>query len=523
MAKVGESMSRDYYQKYIQKMNEQQKSETMSQSVKKAVDQNSVGVGPKSFLAQINKEVLPNDSKIELAKDEKPLTEYDLVILGGQVVFPEFGVLKTNIGIKDGKIAKISEKLIAGKRIVHAEGKYVSPGIIDPHVHLGLFNPFEVEIETETRAAIAGGVTTLGCFIASNSTHQQTFPQLASYIQEKSFVDIIPHCVIHGDDQKNEIKALIENYGITSFKLYMNGIPGIIEDVGDGYMLDVFEEIKNAGKPALICVHTENRELVRRGTKQVQTDKKEGASIKDWTDTHPDMAEEEASIRLSYFAKKMGVHVYLVHLSSKGAAKTLAKIKKDNGFVHVETTSPYLSIHNESTSSFIIKMEPPFRKKEDLDALWEAIKNDTIDTIGTDNVTMTINEKNAHASSLWEVMPGYPAVETHLPVMLHEGVIARKIPIENIITKMTKNPAELFGVYPQKGAIKVGSDADIVIIDLNMKQTVNASNLKSRSDFSLYDGWELQGWPIMTIKGGCIAYEHGKEEVVRSQSQYIKR
>jgi dihydropyrimidinase len=503
-------MAKDFYENYI-------KNRIQTKSEEKP-----------DYLAVSKEEIVQSiaDSIMSKINYNTPSTDpilYDLVITDGMVIAPGIGITHSNIGIKDGRIASITNMKIHGNNTVNAKNMYVCPGIIDPHIHLGLFSPFEVEVETETKAAIAGGVTTAGCFFGSQVSHLESFPELESKIQKLSHIDIIPHLVIGSQTQKRELKAYVEQLGITSFKLYMNGIPGIIEDIGDGFMLDVFDEIKKISKPCMICVHTENREVVRRATSNIQDALSESATIKDWTETHPDMAEEEAVNRLSYFAKKMGVHVYIVHLSSKGAVKNLKAIKADNPYVHVETTSPYLSINHSTTNSSLIKMEPPFRGSDDMEALWEGVRNGVIDTIGTDNVTMTTTEKNSKADNLWHVMPGYPAIETHLPVLLHEGVYIRKIPIEKIIEKITKNPAEQFGVYPQKGSMLTGSDADITIIDMDKSKKVTARDLHSRSDFSLYEGKVLHGWPVITIKSGKIVYQDEKFTGEKAQCNYLKR
>lgn len=503
-------MARDFYENYIK-----------NRMREKSVDKPDFLAVSKDEIAQsIADSIL---SKMNYNATKVDPTLYDLVITDGMVIVPGIGITNNNIGIRDGKIASITNMTIHGNRAINARNMYVCPGIIDPHVHLGLFSPFEVEVETETKAAIAGGVTTAGCFFGSQVSHLESFPELERSIQMRSYIDIIPHLVIGNTMQKRELKAYAEQLGITSFKLYMNGIPGIIEDIGDGFMLDVFDEIKKISKPCMVCVHTENREVVRRATSSIQDTMNESATMRDWTETHPDMAEEEAVNRLSYFAKKMGVHVYIVHLSSKGAVKNLKAIKADNPYVHVETTSPYLSINHTTTSSNLIKMEPPFRGAEDMEALWEGICNGVVDTIGTDNVTMTTSEKNVKADNIWHVMPGYPAVETHLPVLLHEGVHTRKIPIEKIIEKVTRNPAEMFGVYPQKGSMLTGSDADITIIDMNKSKKVTAKDLHSRSDFSLYEGKVLHGWPIITIKSGKVVYEGEKFTGEKAQCNYLRR
>lgn len=448
---------------------------------------------------------------------------YDILIKNGNVVIPGEGVIKTNITIKNGKIISLADSdIVNAKEIIDAKGKYVVPGIIDPHIHLGLFASLEKELETETVAALFGGVTTAGCFIGSDNSHFKSFPNISETINSKSHIDIIPHLVINSQVQINEIRDYVEHLGITSFKIYMNGIPGLITDVDDGFILDLFDEIKKTNKKCIVCVHSENKYLVQRATQKMKDLKGDNANIVDWSSTHPNIAEEEAVMRISFLAERSEVPVYLVHISSYDAINRIRSMKPFNKYISIETTSPYLSLTKHSVNDNTIKQEPPFKDDKDVEALWKAVADGVVDTIGTDNVTITKKEKNID-DTIWNVMPGYPALETHLPILLNEGVIKRKIPIEKIIEKITKNPAKTFGIYPKKGSMLPGSDADIVIIDLNKTKEILATNLSSRSDFSLYEGKTIQGWPIMTIKSGEVVIRDNNFVGQNVIGKYIER
>lgn len=447
----------------------------------------------------------------------------DIAIENGKVVLPDNGIFETNVYIKAGKIHSLGNNPgLKAQRTIDASGKYVIPGVIDPHVHLGLFAPMADELGSETKAALIGGVTTLGCYFGSKESHFRTFPQLSEEINKYSFVDILPHLVIATEEQRSEVTDYINHLGITSFKVYMNGIPGLIPDVDDGFILDVFEEITKSNKRCLVCAHAENRDIVRRAYKVVQAGKGDEATVQDWTDTHPDIAEEEAVIRLSFLAEKSKVPVYFVHISSRNAIERLRKIKKDNKYVNIETTSPYLSLTRNGATGSFIKMEPPFRDIEDVEELWKAVSEGVVDTIGTDNVTLTKAEKRTE-DTIWNTISGYPAVETHLPVLLNEGVVKRGIPLDILVGKLTKKPAEIFGIYPEKGTILPGSDADVVIVDMNMVKEIKASEGNSRSDFSLYEGRKIKGWPIATIKNGEVVVENGSYVGKYSGGKYITR
>jgi dihydropyrimidinase len=272
----------------------------------------------------------------------------------------------------------------------------------------------------------------------------------------------------------------------------------------------------------MVCVHSENRHLVARAREKIYQALGDRASVVDWSDTHPDIAEEEAVIRLAYLAEKSDVPVYFVHISSRAAINRLTSLKAKNKNLFVETTSPYLTVHRETLPDLTSKMEPPFRQPEDIEALWKAIENDTIDTVGTDNVTMTKDEKRVK-DGLWKALPGYPAIGTHLSVMLNEGVHNRGLSIERMVRLLSTNPARIFGIYPQKGTLVPGSDGDIVIVDIDQSKVVNPVELGSRSDFSLYEGRKLKGWPVMTIKGGIIAAKDGRLTDAQISGRCIQR
>lgn len=433
----------------------------------------------------------------------------DMAVVNGRVVIPGNGVFELDVYVKDGKIASIGrDKNVRALKVVDAAGRYVIPGIIDPHVHMGLFVLFEEDLKSETKSAVLGGITTVGCFIGGQASHLDTFPEISDKIEAFSHVDFIPHLVISNDGQRKEIAEYIRRLGVTSFKVYMNGIPGMIPDVDDGFILDVFEEIKKTGEKCIVCAHAENRHIVRRADKLMR-ERNPYAAVEDYSYSHPAMAEEEAVIRMSYLAEKAEVPVYFVHITSKDAVRRLSSIRAHNRFVNVETTSMYLSVSRQDEKGRNeFKMEPPFRDREDVDALWKALDDGVIDTIGTDNTTITRKEKKTDGN-MWDALPGYPAEETHLASVLSEGAAKRGLPVEKLITCMTRKPAEMFGIYPKKGTLLPGSDADIVIVDTDMQMEVDASRLSSRSDFSIFDGRTLKGWPVTTIKGGRILVENG--------------
>jgi|Deesub1362A_J573_1020465.scaffolds.fasta_scaffold00338_14 dihydropyrimidinase len=445
----------------------------------------------------------------------------DLVIENGKVVIPGVGVVQANIGIENGKIVEIARITGNADQKVDAGGKYVIPGVIDPHIHLGIFAPFEKECEFETKSALAGGVTTVGCFYGGPDSYKEVFDQVVKTAESYIYTDIFFHLVIGTDQQIEEMEQYARDLGVTSFKFYMCGIPGIIEPVNDGFLLKAFRKIADMGYPAIGCVHAENAALVDLALEELRKAKENG-TLEDWAESHPNYAEEEAVTRISFIAGLAGARLYVVHLSTKEGvmAAEMAKSKYDNIFV--ETTSPYLSITKFDDIGLMGLMVPPFRENESVEALWDCVRRGIIDSFGTDNVSMTREVKNAE-QGMWNTMPGYPFLGTHLPVLLHEGFHRRNIELTALVEKATRDPARIFGLYPNKGTIAVGSDADLVIVDLDKERKVNHEELHSYSDFSLLDGRILKGWPVMTIKSGEIAVEDNQVLVKKGNGKYLRR
>ena len=433
----------------------------------------------------------------------------DLLIRDGIVVIPGTGPLKTDVGIKDGRIASLGQGVgLTAARTIDARGLYVFPGIVDPHVHLGLFAPLEEELRTETRSALIGGVTTVGWFVSSPGSYLEQFPSIVDAVSRLSAVDVIPHLVLTEENHLAELPAYVRDLGVTSFKVYMAGIPGIIESADDGFIYGALKAGGREGKGTVICIHAENPSLIERETARLK-DLTGDMDAKDWADTRPGFGEEEAIRRASFLAARAGGRPYFVHVSSREGANAVRTLKGDGLCLYAETTSPYLTLGGARVRDEFLKMVPPIRGTRDAESLWRGVVDGVFDAIGTDNVTMTLAEKKA-SQGVREALPGYPALATHLPSLLSEGVNKRGISVSRIVEMTSSGPAKVFGVFPEKGAILPGSDADLVLVDLQRAREVRAPELLSRSDFSLFEGSVLKGWPVMTIKSGRIVMQDGQ-------------
>lgn len=464
---------------------------------------------------------------LEPAAAQVPISEarvtprLDLLVRGGRVVLPGTGVYETDVWVKDGKVVGLGTGVPGdAATVISAEGSYVLPGVIDPHVHLGLFAPLAEELATEGRSALLGGVTTLGCFFGGELSHLQFLPQLERLVAANSGVDLFAHLVIGTRQQLEEIPAYVE-WGVTSFKLYMCGIPGLIPDVDDGFILAVLRRCAELPRRCVVCVHAENSSLVNWATEEVRAHTAD-PNLWDWAQTHPDVAEAEAIRRVCFLAREAGSEIYVVHVTSEKGLEAIRQARSGGATVYAEVASPYLATTWESDRGTAAKMVPPFRGRQDQEALWRALEDGTVTALGTDNVTMTRTVKRLN-DNMWDVMPGYPALGTHLGTVLSEGVSRRGISVERVAELMCRAPAQVFGLYPRKGTILPGSDADMVLVDPKRKRQVRVGELGSRADFSIFEGRELEGWPCTVVKEGEVVVHNGALTGSPAKGRFLKR
>ena len=439
-------------------------------------------------------------------KDRQPL---DLIVRGGTLVIPGVGQVESDLGIHGGKIVLLGNDLAdPATECYDAAGRFVLPGIFDPHTHIGTERPFESEAETETRAAVLGGVTTIGIFIRSlEDSYFDHLPHFRAAMDQRSYVDLVFHPQIFNDSQIEEIPGYAEEYGIRSFKFYMSGTPGRVHAVTDDVLLEGFRKVASVGPDAVACVHCETGALIDRARRQLKVCKAEG-SLSDWEDAHPAIAEALSIQTAAFLAKVAGAHLYVVHLSSCHGLEAVRAARRAGVKLTAETTTPYLGINSHDPNGFLAKAVPPVRAAEHQDALWKGVLDGSINTVGTDNTSRTRATKRPEAG-LHESRPGYAVLGTHLPALLHYGRNAG-VPLEILVEKATRAPALVYGLYPQKGTIAVGSDADLVVVDLSLERIVRAEDLQGMSDFSPFEGKRLRGWPVATIKSGKIVAREGK-------------
>lgn len=426
---------------------------------------------------------------------------WDVVISGGTVVGPR-GLAEVDIAVQGTVIAAVGRDLGASHRKIDGRGRVVLPGLVDPHVHLGIQRPFPDEVRTETAAALAGGVTTLGLFLRDlHDPYAPQLPAIKAAYEANARTDAFFHLQLFTEAQLEELRRVLA-FGITSFKFYMCGLPGVIPSVDDGFLFAGFRAVGALGRTAIACVHAENQAMVDRATAELRREKNTG-TLADWSASHPAEAEAEAIHRAAFLARLAGCRLYIVHLSSALGLDVARSLKPGSPEIYLETTTPLLALDNQDPVGLLAKLSPPVRTPADREALWEAVGNGSIDAVGTDNISRSRTAKRVEAG-LHGALTGTPGLATHLPILLHEGYHGRKIALEQIARVASEGPARIFGLYPRKGVIAPGSDADLVIVDLECERTVDAARWDSFADFSVFEGRRLRGWPETVMKSGKV-------------------
>ncbi len=424
-----------------------------------------------------------------------------LLLRGGTCVFPGLGALDVDLAMAGGRIAAVGLDLPAhGYEIVDVKGKYVLPGVVDPHVHLGVFGDFAEELHSETRSAVRNGVTTIGLYFGGMDPYLKHLDRVVAQIRRISHADVFIHLPIFTREQLKEIPSYAARYGISSFKAYMCGLPGLIPSVDDAFLFDLMEAVASLGHGAVLCIHAENEDLVNRAAQIGLARNPAGLDAEAWAEARPSYVEEEALVRAEFLARETHAQVYFVHISSAAGVAAVRRMKKDGRRIFAETTSPYLTMEPDDPSDSRAIMVPPLRGREDRKALWEGLIDGTLDTVGTDHTPLSSSQKHLQSKAP-AVVPGYPAIGTHLPSLL-DGARRHGLSILSLAERICGKPAEIFGIFPRKGTLLPGSDADVVVIEPDKDDVVTPQRAASRSDFTLHEGQHLVGWPNLVIKGG---------------------
>lgn len=447
----------------------------------------------------------------------------DLLVRGGEVVFPGDGIRMANVIIQGGTVAGIiaPDENVDAVEIIDAKDKLVLPGCIDAHTHLTM-GPGEKGYETETMSALHGGVTTTLSYFLDARDFDESLHKEIAVGKAGACGDFGLHPCIVTEAQLDALSWLVDRYGACSFKFFMIfrgeegaylGIPGN----DDGFLFKLLKAVKTIGG-IIPCVHAENIELIwlLREEQKAEGDDR----LEYWDRARPDFVETEATARVLYYAEKAEAPIYIVHITCKDALEAVRRAKqKRPGMVFAETCTHYLTLTCKNAPFPGGKVSPPLRSSNDVEALWHGIADGTIDVVGSDHVPRRFSSKQG---GIWKASAGFPGVATMLPVYLNEGV-RRGFSVDLLASKVTVNPAAIFGLAPHKGSLLPGSDGDIVIVDPHNEVTIAASKLGSDADYTPYEGCIVNFMPTDTILRGRSVVRNGTFVGAVGRGEYLHR
>ena len=447
------------------------------------------------------------------------------ILVKNGLIVSDRDTIKADILIEDGIITEIKEHIkVKDAVILDARGQYVLPGGIDAHVHLCLSTAngtIADDFCEGSMAALAGGTTTFIDFITPERNEPITEATLKRKKEaDNSFIDYALHGSITSWNEStfDEMKACVEKEGITSFKIYMAYKKGI------GINDDIFFKTMRSAKALGIIVlsHCENGDVIDLMQEEAINNKQFDAKYHALT--RPSVTEAEAVNRALMMAKITGASLYIVHVSTAEGARLIKEAKKEGLNVYAETCPHYLLLNDKAYKStdhpekYI--MSPPLRKQKDQNYLWKALTDGVIDIVSTDHCSYLLKDK-INKRDFTKVPNGIAGLETRLSLLFTYGVLESRFSVNRFVALTSTNPAKMFGLYPRKGTISVGSDADIVIWQ-NKKETIANKNLHHKSDHTVFEGMEIGAKPQTVICGGHIAYEKGKLNTEGMKGRYLK-
>ncbi len=434
-----------------------------------------------------------------------------------------------DIYIENEKIVTIGKNLaVTADKVIDAKNKLVIPGGIDPHVHLDM--PFmgtysSDNYETGTRAALFGGTTMVIDFILQ--TQGKSLYAALNEWKGRSGGNAVGDYSFHmavtdfNPSTQAEIKDMIEKEGITSFKTFMAYKGALMID--DRQMVGLMNEVKKHG--GMVTTHATNGDMIDY---LVAKHKSEGKTSPLYHYiSQPEITEAEATARFSDMAEYTGVPAYVVHMTCEGALNHIRDASKRNQKVFVETCIQYLvldaSLYDKGFESAKWVMSPPLREKKDQAALWAGINQGIVQVVATDHCPFMWEQKKMGENDFSKIPNGHPAVEHRMELLFSEGVKKDKISLNKFVEVTSTNVAKIFGMYPQKGTIAVGSDADIVVFDPDKKHSISVNTHHMNCDYSGYEGWEITGKCETVILRGKVAVDNNKLLVDKGYGKFIKR
>lgn len=448
-------------------------------------------------------------------------------VVNARLVIPEIGVFRGGLRIVGERVAELwhgDRRDPAADEVIDADGKLVLPGLIDPHVHLGLLPPMGPRLAAESGFAASGGVTTLLQYFRRPESYRETLPAFLDAAGRNHLQDFAVHLTLFNRGQAAETAAYVDAFGVTSFKLYMmlkgplgRGIimdqlveDGPLEtadvDFDDGHLFEVFRTASRLPARVRVNVHAENAEIVMHEMALVRASGMDGLPA--WHAARPGTSEALAIQQVAHLSRRFGVPAYFPHIGSREGVEAVADARARGTDCGAETGPQYLALTIDDPVGSLAKVTPPVRTGDDQAEVWAALASGVLDTVGSDHIAYTNEEKQL--GDVWTTRPAFGGIGLILPVLLTEGVHRGRLSIRRLAQVTSQESARLFGLYPRKGTLLPGSDADFVIVDPDAEWVVRAGELPSSSEFSVFEGRPMRGRAVLTAVRGTVVYRDGQ-------------
>jgi dihydropyrimidinase len=490
----------------------------------------------------------------------------DCVVSNGKLVIPRQGVVEADIGIEGEKIVQIGRKLSGTGKVIDAKGRYVFPGCVDTHTHYGHFNEFYTEMGSESKCLASLGVTTSVVLLDRciknmegwkekrgdpelfvnpspdkpwnvmwKASYKKIFPEVIGKSEKVSANDFAFHLAIVNREQIEEMPYFQKEFGIASFKCWPGQHPSVALSPSDQWLF--LQHCKKLG--VLPLINTINHNIQERTTEEAKERAKTDKSL-----VGPRLVKESLGARvvetlelhkILCLAREIGLpELFIVHVAKGDSVELFRRYKRDYGLdVQGEAGGVWLSLWWPDVGDRLgyraTCIFPQLSDKEDVDLLWDGIRNGDITCVGTDGV-ISPQERypDGKPNPLYKPPPtrerpgmGFPSHICHFPVVLHEGMRRGFSPVK-IAEICAFNPARLMRLYPKKGTIAVGSDADLVIMEVGTSHIVKIEELHTTAPFNPWEGCELSCWPVLTMLRGQVLFEHGKQ-IKENAGTYLPR
>jgi dihydropyrimidinase/allantoinase len=478
------------------------------------------------------------------------VARYDLLVRNGTLVLPYVGTVRADLAATGGRIVAIGTDLPSSEaaEVLDATGKLVFPGGVDAHYHLGIYRPLEVDAAEETRSSLVGGATTVLSYFRTgqhylNKTgaYEDILPEVLAAVSGRSWTDYGFHLAPMDTRQVGEVPALVDRHGISSFKYYMfykgfnlsadsrDAKAFTMSDEYDlGHLYQIMEAVSAAatdtGRRVSLSLHCEQAELMRLFIERVRA-AGDPQTLRAYSDARPPLTERVAIGEATTLAAATSCPINLLHLSSGEAlaAATEARLARPDLDLRTEVTLHHLCLNHDDldagatgTSGALgalgargalgAKVNPPIRSALDAEALWAGVLTGKVDWVASDHACCLEEHKG---DELWPALPGFGGTGLLYPIMLSEGMHKRGLAPHRVAELVSANPARAYGLWPRKGSLLVGQDADLTVVDPDLEQEVTTDLLLSGQDHCPFAGRKVRGWPVATVLRGRIAYRDG--------------